>query len=559
MDLTTRIQVVVGGNAEQAKEALQEVKKGVKDLSQANKKEGKESGNELGEQWGKGYAKATDKWLKFVSKQLKEHFGVFGKIVGSSLDFGRKFNSLAKSSMGKAADVATDVASNAAGGVVSNTITQTGNEQGSEFAQNAAANAAGNVVSSAPGKVAGKVLKKGLGLTAGALGLTAGVVAAIAGFGALAIKFATAREEAEKMAASFNLATNVFTALKDDQATLDIFKKYGGDTFLFVKELEKIKSPVQQATAAIQLFGKEGIEEMHKMQEAVEKYNKAQEKTNFQTEANAIAWKITGAAIRDNILKPISNAVSNVGTKALGLLSGVSADDAKEIMQQEQLHATLQHRLDQTIAGKAKKAAEEAEAKAKKAIEDKAKLKKINEDMKDERLKELSIIGQIVAQEQQLLELQMKKTKSKVEEKENELAIYKIKSQLAKDYKTASASGAKATLADLASMNGTYSGAAKSIASYETNANVNANMGRWDLAARGRERANYVRNYLGQVRGVLSSEEYEGYKISPQQQKQIDLMKKVYGRPQSVSEVQRRLFEDYIRYGALPVLPRMGK
>lgn len=379
MDLQQRIQLIIDGNNTKANKALQETRDNIQQLP----KEAAVQGKATGDKFGQEMARAQDRWMKVGQGFLRQYFGVWGAGLANVLEHYDKIGKAIEST--KKASTLRDVTGAAAGGA-----------------------AAGRVASHASGDVVGEVAGSAIGSGAGVLGAPVARSKWIQtieqrkyanqmalGFGRKppnpgAIE--TTLEFLGKGIKNIGLKTGIGagailaglgaitgiaarSAKKNEEREAEI-----ASIRQLVKELEKIKDPIEKTKAIIKELGNDGQAEYRKLTEELKKYKTEQDTStqsirDFQAvaldlwEAIEGAGRAVGRFFRDvatGTLDTFSQA-SNGILKMFGIES--TARLRKEIKEGEAISERLQKKLDQKRVERVKKDEEERKA-ADKALED---------------------------------------------------------------------------------------------------------------------------------------------------------------------------------------------
>lgn len=300
-------------------------------------------GRAAGDAWGKGFSTAAERWMRAIGGVLRRFGGEFGRNIAEGLEVSERF--------GKAIH-ATERAA----------ITGVG-QAGGTFAGQAGATALGAGVgprlidrfmrrvgtATAHFTPEGAVLSDikyttyFLGISKAALG----VAGAIAAFGLALIgainHMGKAREESRKLAKELGLVVGVFSALKDDKEFIDLWKKFGENGLEAAKKISKIKDPILKTQAIIKEFGNDGLNVYQSLIEASGKYENAQKKVNYVSEAFRDALMFTKQGLLDGVkwltqwIFKVDQIKAAVDKLKLGLLNliGITPKLAKDIQEGE--------------------------------------------------------------------------------------------------------------------------------------------------------------------------------------------------------------------------------
>lgn len=537
-NFTQKLEVIVSGNNKGALRALDEVKAGTKALSVSSGK----AGEQTGDAFGMGYAKSTDKWTKFSQNILRQHFGWAGRIAADGLESFEKYGHAVKASMEEAQKAAkaaavTSVIASAVGKIRSGQpldVMFQRPDKNAQFDVPAVVPQGGfkNFARSAfstISRIATTPIKSPL-VVAG--GIAGGIVAGVVAAGAFALHMANARKEMQEQAKAIGLTVATFHQLSEDKDFLDTWSKFGIKTLEINEQISRMRDPIEQNKKAIELLGENGIEEYGKLHDAVKKYGEAQKKSLNDGEAQldgfSNKWAIVGNTIKDDL-----KFAAKWGALTFGLMTGTAgdADEEKERIRNEQQTIDLQKKLTDKENNKAKVALEhdKANKEARKAIvEEQNKQLGIYDQIlqKELRMNQLKLIGKRTDEQAlELLKLQGELRSSQyktslnprgeaITPSLNDLvhigdAQYKLPEGFVGPLpppKLGKVGNTQLTYADIAT--------AKNIQDLEETA-IPAAIARKDynLAANIRNRANYERNYLGKVRGVIGPEEYQDFPV----------------------------------------------
>lgn len=142
-DIVQKVQVLIGGNAEQAKKVIKEVEDSMKASQQRMKAQSTNVGKDMGDQMGKAFSQAQDKWLKVAEGSLRQYGGRVGRVIADIIgQFDR---------IGKARDASRRLSNLGGQGTPTNT--------GLSAVEIAAATAAGSSLANGGGQAIGRTVK----------------------------------------------------------------------------------------------------------------------------------------------------------------------------------------------------------------------------------------------------------------------------------------------------------------------------------------------------------------------------------------------------------------
>lgn len=81
MDITQRVQVLIGGDASQAKKVIREVESELKASQARQRRSAASTGAQTGEAYGRAFSRAQDKWLKVAESALSRYGGRIGQVL----------------------------------------------------------------------------------------------------------------------------------------------------------------------------------------------------------------------------------------------------------------------------------------------------------------------------------------------------------------------------------------------------------------------------------------------------------------------------------------------
>jgi hypothetical protein len=600
LDSTTRINLLIGGDATQAKKALADAENSVKKFGDSTKKTAQASGKATGEEFGKGMSQATDRWMRFTSGALRKHFGEWGRYAADALEHVDKFSKAVDKTPGLRfgsvrATGASPILSGATQGAVATGIAAgvgagagVGLGKSSLLDQMLARNGNGSAstgigdffdMSKSPVLNRGrkilksKIVQQALQLGLGGLGLlTKGIgAAAIIGtggaIGGVAGGFA---------------ALSAIGKNRDKQRGVEIegFKTKG-----IVEEINNIKDPVERTRAILKEFGEDGQAKFREMEKSVAQFNKTLSDTSGWRafgEAASISTKVVFGAIKD-LVSPATNFIKDQFQLVAMYWSGLSKEVVDEIAEGEATIQKMQAKSDKMAADRASLEDALMDEAEKKSLE----ARKIQEQIQSVKAKELDVTGKLLAAHKELSRIKREERDSDqktLDLLEKQQEIKALTTQFTKE------NAPKMTLGALAAMDvngpqmllpGQQNAVtsrdilmAKMVGVHEQAASTQFNARNFKGASTSRQWANYLRGVLG-ARGHLDSEEFEGFGVEGGFAPMLSNFKRQQGRIDSASNrlrAQTRM--EYIRTGkssigeaiidlmkneGVKVLPSMGK
>ena len=148
MDIVQRVQVLIGGDASQAKKVIKEVEGELKASQARQRSTAATTGAQTGDAYGRAYNRAQDRWLKVAEDGFRKYGGTVGGILGDILG---QFDKIGK------AREATDRLRQVGGGVGGRVAGEAAGEFGGSLLGQAGATAVGAGV----GAAAAPTIRKG--------------------------------------------------------------------------------------------------------------------------------------------------------------------------------------------------------------------------------------------------------------------------------------------------------------------------------------------------------------------------------------------------------------
>lgn len=554
-NIIEKVQVLIGGNADQAKKVIKEVEDTLKQSQDRMKANSVRVGKDSGEQVGRAYAQAQDKWLKVAEDGLRRYGGRVGAMAANIIAQFDKI-SKARESSTNARDIERRSIQQVERNVVG-TTTQIAAETGAtyaatrkavkplenRFATTSTINVKG--VGNVPiieaeglsgtdmdafnrtlrgrynqlrprgffrmptmedlGKTYGTTIPRAIG--AGVVGVGLGVAtigAAVAGISALATK---AKENAET------------------RKQIELNNEY-------IESINEIKDPIQRTKKILEEFGNDGIAKFNQLKDSTKELQKSLGSEEWQSAADKAKSAMDSIT---NFFAPAWDSIVLYSGKAINsimqYISGVSEEMVKEERQIIATTEKLKRKTDEIL---------EKRAKAEKKIEEDRK--KRNEDLlrdiqreKDESSQLMRDKIDLIQQEKELQQIVNDLASKKKRTLEEEYNLHKATNELTKVSLKVSEQKAKAaedaadalmkqleaekqlnekivdrnklSLSELADANTPAGRAAAQVNLLETQAKQATAAGRFDVADRITRSANRIRNELGSA-GFLKSSEY---------------------------------------------------
>jgi hypothetical protein len=97
MDIQQRVQILIGGDATQAKKVIKEVENEMRASQVRQRSTAAKAGSEVGESYGRAFNRAQDRWLKTAEDGFRRYGGRVGGIIANVIGMYDKFDKSVKS------------------------------------------------------------------------------------------------------------------------------------------------------------------------------------------------------------------------------------------------------------------------------------------------------------------------------------------------------------------------------------------------------------------------------------------------------------------------------